>query len=44
MSNVNLSLGEGDISKYDPFEFSINDPLKNLSFSRLLIGVNIEND
>jgi hypothetical protein len=44
MSNVNLSLGEGDISKDDPFEFSINDPLEDLLFSRLLIDVNIGND
>jgi hypothetical protein len=44
MSNVNLSSSEDDILKDDPFEFSTNGPLENLSFSRLLIDVSIGND
>jgi hypothetical protein len=44
MSNVNLNSGKGDISKDDPFEFSTSDPLENLSFSILLIDVNIGNN
>lgn len=44
MSNVNLSSNDGDISKDDPFEFSINDLLENLLFLKLLIDVSIGND
>ncbi len=44
MSNINLSSSKGDISKDDPFELSTNDPLKNISFSKLFIDVNIRND
>jgi hypothetical protein len=53
MSNVSLSLDKGNTSKddplvsneeedqHDPLEFPTNDPPKDLSFSKLLIDVNI---